>query len=333
MSTFDESLVSRDSAGRFDVRSPGPPTASLEEPESARMIDGQNLSRVVASMVLKQQHRVGDTSDVDEVVQNACLEIGKTYGWGRIPLAPIRQVVSRTLARSQGHTSLGSTDRRALSALAGLRRAREEELGRGLTWREEEALADRVRQEWPDARHRPSRDLLRKARMARPSSIHRDDGALVEGTGLWAGTEGAPAADPATATGRVEAALNGPGRSSARRDAWDALAELREADGGGRVPRVRARTHSPRAAAWARRTMDDYPGGVLGAVDRWGQAVEDDGTTALFAPFDAADEEGRDAVCDLLASHPTSADDLWAAALTASTRGRETQPATGEEEA
>ena len=66
-------------------------------------------------------------------------------------------------------------------------------------------------------------------------------------------------------------------------------------------------------------------------MDWWGQAVEDEGTTALFAPFDTVDEEGRDEVCDLLASHPTSADALWAAALTASTRGRETLPATGEE--
>ena len=75
MSTFDESLVSRDSAGRFDFRSPGLPAASLDESQETRTIDGQDLPRVVASMVLKQRHRVGEGTDVDEVVQNACLEI------------------------------------------------------------------------------------------------------------------------------------------------------------------------------------------------------------------------------------------------------------------
>ena len=318
MSTFDESQVNRNEAGRFDFKTSGPPAASLEEPDEARTIRGQDLPRVVASMVIKQRDRIGKSSTVDDVVQNACLEIGKSYGFDRIPLAPIRRVVSRTVTRSQGHSNLGATDRRAMTILTKMRQEQEERLGRPLTNHEQEILAQKVRATWPDARHRPSRNFLQRARLARTERIHREDGTLMEGASPWTGPD-THSSDPSTEVGRVEETLNGPdGARLARRHAWDALAELREADRGGHVPRVLSPTHSLRTAKWARDTIDSYPGGVMGAVDRWEQADEDEGTIALFAPFGDIDEDGRDAVCAMLASYPKIADDLWDAALSSS---------------
>jgi len=323
MSDFDESKINRGADGRFDFKAPGPPAANLEEPVPPRTIGGEDLIKVVSSLVGRQQSRIriGGEDRFDDIVQNACLEVGKTYGFDRIPLAPIRQIVSTTISRAQGHANLGSTDRRAMKAFVDLREDREEALGRPLSEREEETLAQEVRSTWPDARHRPSANFLQRARLARTGRIYREDGTIVEGINPWAGAE-THSADPGTAVGQAEEAVNSRKSHLARRRAWDALAELREAEGDERVPRVLAPTHSSQAAAWCRTTIDDYPGGVMGAVDRWGQAVEDEGTIALFAPFGEIDEDGRDSVCRMLSAHPESADDLWDSALSSSTRKR-----------
>ena len=323
MSEFDERQHPRGAGGRWTTRPPGTPTTALDQEPgrtTARTISGRDLIKVVTAMVGRQQARIpAGSQEFDDIVQNACLQVGATYGFDRIPLAPVRQVVETTISRSQGHTNLGSTDRRAMKALAALREDREEQLGRTLTSRELEDLAQEVRDTWPDPRHRPSTTLLQRARLARAGRIYRDDGTIIEGVSPWQDTDPHSAA-PGTAVGAAEEAVNTRSPHRARRRVWDALAELREAEGSSRVPRVLAPTHSPRAAAWCRTTIDDYPGGVMGAVDRWGQAVEDEGTIALFAPFGDLDEDGRDAVCRMLSAHPDLADDLWDAALTSSTR-------------
>ena len=274
-------------------------------------------------MVGRQQGRIRISGEdrFDDIVQNACLEICKTYGTDRIPLAPIRQVVSTTISKAQGHANLGSTDRRAMRAFADLREDREEKLGRPLSQREENALAQEVRATWPDKRHRPSTNFLQRARLARTGKIYREDGSIVEGINPWESSESHSAA-PNPAVGQAEEAITARKTRLARRRAWDALAELREAEGNERVPRVLAPTHSSQAAAWCRATLDDYPGGVMGAVDRWNQAQEDEGTIALFAPFGDVDEDGRDSVCRMLSTHPELADDLWDSALTSSTKRR-----------
>ena len=229
--------------------------------------------------------------------------------------------MSTTISKAQGHANLGSTDRRAMRAFADLREDREEKLGRPLSQREENALAQEVRATWPDKRHRPSTNFLQRARLARTGKIYREDGSIVEGINPWESSESHSAA-PNTAVGQAEEAINARKTRLARRRAWDALAELREAEGNERVPRVLAPTHSSQAAAWCRATLDDYPGGVMGAVDRWNQAQEDEGTIALFAPFGDVDEDGRDSVCRMLSTHPELADDLWDSALTSSTKRR-----------
>ena len=323
MSSFDETQINRASDGRFDFKASGAPAAALEEPEKFKTISGQDLIKVVSAMVGRQQGRIRISGEdrFDDIVQNACLEICKTYGTDRIPLAPIRQVVSTTISKAQGHANLGSTDRRAMRAFADLREDREEKLGRPLSQREENALAQEVRATWPDKRHRPSTNFLQRARLARTGKIYREDGSIVEGINPWESSESHSAA-PNTAVGQAEEAINARKTRLARRRAWDALAELREAEGNERVPRVLAPTHSSQAAAWCRATLDDYPGGVMGAVDRWNQAQEDEGTIALFAPFGDVDEDGRDSVCRMLSTHPELADDLWDSALTSSTKRR-----------
>lgn len=318
MSTFSENQVNRDEAGRFDFKASGPPASELEEPAAPRTISGRELKGIVASMVYERRRLIGRRAEVDDVIQRACLEIGRTYGFERIPLAPIRRVVSTVITKTRGHSGLGSTDRSAMVVFTQLRQDREEQVGRRLTGREKEVLAQKVRETWLDQRHKPSRNFLQKARLTDIAPIpHEND--LVDGTSPWAASE-SHSADPSTEVGRAEEILNVP-RSSweARRHAWDALAKLREDDTGGRIPRVLKDTHPSKAVAWARATIDSYPGGVMGAVDRWGQAVEDEGTIALFAPFGDIDEDGRDAVCAMLTEYPQIADELWNSALSAST--------------
>lgn len=120
---------------------------------------------------------------------------------------------------------------------------------------------------------------------------------------------------PRSQTAKVEQALEAHKVSEARRQAWDALAEHHGA------PLVARGRFEARVRTWCRQTIDDYPGGVMGAVDTWERAEDDEGTTALFAPFgEHLDEEGRDAVCAMLRAYPAHADSLWEAALMASVR-------------
>ena len=334
MSPYNHALESRRRPnGQFGSGShASAPTASLEQrPEQqeqdAITIDGRDLIRLVSSMVGKQQGRIRINGQdcFDDIVQSACLETIKTYGAEKIPLAPIKQVVSTTISRAQGHINLGSTDRRAMKAFAQERELREDQLGRTLTPREEQDLARQIRDTWPDSRHRPSSNFLERARLAQTGQIYREDGTLIEGHNPWTDGESI-AVDPDGPLGRAEAALNSGSRRNARKDAWDALAELRNRNGE-RVPRVLADTHSERVASWCRTVLDDYPGGVKGAVDTWQRAEEDEGTIALFAPFGDIDEQGRDAVCRMLNRHPQAAEDLWAAAMSRSTRNRSTREA------
>ncbi|MBW3068969.1 hypothetical protein GZ998_05505 [Actinomyces sp. 594] len=319
MSKFYESQHPRNADGKWATKPAAAPAANLGDseppPAPTNTVDAEAMWRIVQTYAHRAGRRMGvrDPDHIDAVISDVTADVIGRYGNEQIPVVPLYSVVSRRMARSLGHTNLGPTDRAAMRALNEAAAARAEELGRELTEREVRGLADEVRSGWHDPRHRPSRNFFERAQMARMGSLIDDEGNMIEGVSPWAG--GGVAAAPDTPAARAEEALNAGRRGVARSEAWDTLATVSGA------PMVARGSRSTTTATACRRIMRDYPGGVAGAVDAWQRAEQDEGTVALFAPFgDGLDEEGADAVCSMLQAHPEVADDLWEAALSASTR-------------
>lgn len=320
MSRFKEQDHPRGRGGQWIAKPAGDPAASLDDGhrQDARTVNAESMYRIARTYAnrLARRHGITDPDHIDAVVSRVAIDMIARHGNDNIPVIPLYSVVSRHMMRSLGHVNLGPTDRAVVRALSETASARAEELGRDLTGRETQELANQIRQHWHDPKHRPSRNFLQRARMARMGSILDDEGSTIEGVSPWA-AEGA-SAEPDTPAGRAEAALNAGRARAARVEAWDTLAQ------GVGAPEVARASRSTSTAAACRRIMADYPGGVHGAVDTWRRAEQDEGTVALFAPFGPdLDEEGADAVCAMLSAHPDIADDLWDAALSASTRRRE----------
>ncbi|MDO4243534.1 MAG: hypothetical protein Q4C85_07225 [Actinomyces sp.] len=315
MSRYEENQHPRGADGKWVAKPAGaPPAASLGDTRP-RTVDAKAMYKIVRTYAnrLARRHGITDRDHVDTVVSQVCLEVISRHGTDSIPSTPLFTVVSRHMARSLGHVNLGPTDRAAMRSLSEAVSLRAEQLGRELTERETQELADEIRSSWHDAKHRPSRNFLQRARMARMGSIIDDEGHEVDGISPWG--DSGTVTDPDTPAGRVEAALNAGRPWAARAEAWDVMAQSSGA------PTVARDARSSGTAAACRRIMSDYPGGVAGAVDAWQRAEQDEGTVALFAPFGPGlDEDGADAVCAVLSAHPDVADDLWDAALSASTR-------------
>ncbi|MDU6150970.1 MAG: hypothetical protein E6640_01925 [Actinomyces urogenitalis] len=299
--------------GRYTSKAAGSPVGTLDRP-AAKTVPPEQLYAVLRSMAGKSTRMNGE--DFDDLVQDVAEEVLRSYG-GRdaIPLAPLKTIVSRKIDQAKGHTNLDARDRAAMSALKNLIDERSRTLGRFLTNREVEDLARQVRQEWPDPKHRPTVNFLQRARMGEMASIDVPDGGVIEAPSVWGDGRGGEVVDPDSSMAKVEQALEAHKVGEARRQAWDALAQRHGA------PLVARGRFEARVRTWCRQTIDDYPGGVMGAVDTWERAEDDEGTTALFAPFgERLDEEGRDAVCAMLRAYPAHADSLWEAALMASVR-------------
>lgn len=297
----------RDILGRYSFKSAGAPVGSLDEPKS---IAPEELYDVMNAIARKAKV---DPDKIEDVVQDACVDVlAQNQGRDRIPLAPLKQILLRKAARSVGHTSLGSRDRKAMRILKDKIVDFERRNGREPSSAEGEALARQVREQWPDPTHRPSKNFLERARIDINKGLSDDIGTTEPQT-MW--ESAIESFEPGSARAKMETMLS----TSApigliRKEAWDAIAEGRGA------PLVARSANAEHVRTWCRATIEDYPGGILGAVDTWQRAEEDEGTMALFAPFGPGlDEGGRDAVCAMLRAHPSHAQSLWEAALQVST--------------
>ena len=116
----------------------------------------------------------------------------------------------------------------------------------------------------------------------------------------------------------VERVLDEQGARMARNHAWNLVAN------GAGAPTVAAGTISERQAANARRTISEYPGGVLGACRDYRSKTLDPATAdALFAAFGELDRDGRSDVADTLIQYRGLCDDLWDSGVSMATKGRQ----------
>lgn len=213
--------------------------------------------------------------------------------------------------------------RRAQAALSAELEERAQASGHWPSAAERAEVAAEVRQRFKVGRRPPADYDTRQVLSLRDSF---DDGAPADppGTPLWAsgplGTGTGPAAGPVPedTADRVETTLaaasskeRGRARAALRAEAWSMLAPSGPA----------LRPLGAAAVRWARQQVQ--AGGGAYALARAYLAAEapEELAEALFAPFQAEAEVDRHKVASLLRRHRAYADDIWAGALKAATRG------------
>jgi hypothetical protein len=226
----------------------------------------------------------------------------------------VRHYIIRTARNLATHTIAGATraeDRRAYKRYQARWEHFCQERGRQPTVEECDAMAAAIRNAQPE-RRRPCPDFHR-----RPRTIPVEDQALVDCSGaavaLSEETEFAPRMEAVAALAEARGRDN---LEAARRQVWDAMAER---FGG---PMVQLAAFDDRHAAAHRRVVSAAGGAeAVGRCWMSGTCTAEE-AAALFAPFGAIDEDGRDRAVGVMLAVPAHADDLWDAAIRAATAPR-----------
>lgn len=269
--------------------------------------DQDDLAQDVALAYLEAEHRKR------EAVLN-----GETVDKPQSPGAFIHRM-ARNIAVQSAFNVTRTEDfeagRKYRSSVAAL----EQELGRALTEREKDDLADGIRTAMPPKRratigfHRPAQVTSISASPAMETHVEglADENREAlhdhrEFTEDSAGQVALELAETGTRGNLVQA----------RAIAWDALAQLNGS------PSILTDSVTERHASKHRKQMT-ISGGVLAVADRWESGtstVEEE--DALFSPFGDLDAEEKSKVVETMNRTDKYADDLWDVALTGATRKR-----------
>lgn len=238
----------------------------------------------------------------------------------------VSQIASGHVAIAARGT-LRAEDRKAMGILTARVSDYEAETGRRMSPKEQDALAARIRDEWPDSRHKPRKDFVQLAAVRTRSldapsgrSFRMEDASLAD-TLEASQQPRSVAADSLTAKA-LHAIGDGERRTptrtgiaAGRKLAWDALAQSMDA------PPATPGTLSARQAR-AHHSTVTAAGGALHVARQYQSDGDHPAAQAFFAPFGDPDARGRDAVCDVVTRYPAYADDLWAAALDQANRSQ-----------
>lgn len=263
---------------------------------------------------------VGEDDMVQETIEKV-LTYKKNNGQVVVTRPYVHTVATGIVAQA-ARGRLRAEDRKAIGILNARVGQLEEEMGRKLTSAEQDQLAAKIREDWPDPRHRPSVDFVALAQV-RVLSLDATQGSDDEGrtlaetlseSGALATTLDADdlAVDPDTLAGQV---LSGERSDKVRNraDAWDIYASM------GGLPTAVPKAVSPRHAS-AARVHIAQAGGVCAAARTWQQGESTPATEALFSPFGPLDEGGRDQVAEALLGRSAFAEELWGSAMAKASR-------------
>ena len=261
---------------------------------------------------------VGQDDMVQETIE-AVLRYKRNNG--QIVLTrPYVRVVAAGVVAIAVRGRLRAEDRKAIGIFTKKVTDLETELGRNLSGTEKDQVASRIRDEWPDPRHRPSVDFvaLAQVRVLSLDQSSNDDGRTLGDTvadhSAFSTDLNADdmSVDPQTPAGQVLSGVRAD-KSQNRADAWELYAGLTG------LPFASPRQVTPRAATAARVSMDTA-GGVVNAAKTWQHGETSPATDALFSPFKDIDDTGRDNIADALVSRGAYAEEMWNSALSASSR-------------
>lgn len=268
-------------------------------------------------------NQAGKSNDKDQhdIAQEAMLQVLERVNKGG-PITDFRQLVNSVTANVTVRATANkfrAEDRRAYRIFVAKRDEAQGLLGRSLTQREEDTLAQIVLDEWHDPRHKPSKDFR---------TPHTVDSSLDRSFGEDGGVEstlGATLVNPESSGHYIEpdsymdrafTALETTGaanKAEAKRFAWNAIAERAD------IPLAAAGSLSQRKVTDLRKLMENHEGGVIAACKNWNDGKDNAATEALFAPFGTLDVDGQEKVVGLLerigAGNPEKADTMWASAI------------------
>ncbi|QOD05898.1 hypothetical protein [Pseudarthrobacter sp. BIM B-2242] len=265
-----------------------------------------------------RQKDKSNTMGLDDIAQEAVVQVLKHVQSGK-PITNFRQLVNSVTANVTVRATANkfkAEDRLAYRILEKKRQRMTEEVGRSLTQKEDDVLAQEVLDEWHDDRHKPSKEFRT------PWTVDRSLDATFGEDGGVESTLGATLVSPESSghyiapdsyMDRAMGALETTGaakKAEARRLAWNAIAERAE------VPLSRAGSLSQRQVTKHRGVIDKHDGGVLAACRDWSNNVDNEATAALFAPFGELSVDDQDKVVTMLERlGADKADDMWANAL------------------
>jgi len=253
--------------------------------------------------------------DADTVAgETLALFVSSVARAGRPPDAPGAYCsrVARNIAIRQVTRTDRTEVRQALSAYGAECAERSQSYGRNLSGAERDELAERIRLAQPATRRAPPGFHLPAKRVDLETWHGRVNDQ--DGWDMLPDTS-RPSSGDDFAIGsigdQVERLMAAGGTTEARRLAYSAIAER----AGAPLPATGSVTE--RHATAARKAVSEI-GGVIAAIEQWrdGHVVG----AVVFAPFgDTVDDQGRDAVATVLASHPNLANELWDGAMSIAT--------------
>ena len=219
-------------------------------------------------------------------------------------------VANRTVRATEN--KFRAENRRAYRIFAQQREDLEAVMGRSLTRTEEDALAQKVLDEWQDPRHKPSKDFRTPHTVDTSLDAPLGEDEFNLGMTLvaqeYTGNNIAPDSFMDKAFTAVEK-VGSANKAEAKRLMFNALAESTEEE----VPLAREGSLSQRQVTKHRTAMKDA--GVLAACEEWEDREDSAAVTALFAPFGDLDTAGQTEVVAFLQARPAYAEHLWASAI------------------
>ncbi|KQP62878.1 sigma factor [Nocardioides sp. Leaf285] len=283
---------------------------------NARMFE---VAQKAARRVVRSTGSADRGYSADDVAQDALVAVlERRARGGRVDNvhAYINTSASNLAARA-GRASVRAEDFAAYRALAG-RIAEKQSQGQEPTTEEIREMAHDIRENWHDARHRPSPEFVQNVRGWEVADSDRvlDDHSYFDRASLGGVSHNDVA--PGSWLDRALDGVEGEERNlrEARKMLWNAVAERQGA------PLIETPHLGHRNVTAARRSITPDTD-VQALVARWEDETLDVETeNALFAPWPGEDIRDRAAVANLLSANPDYSYGMWDSALRAATKPR-----------
>lgn len=312
--------------GQFAATSHAEPSLSLAAERLDEFTDADEFVSIAYSSAEHWQRRYNQQEKSvivgkDDIAQETILRTLEALNRGN-KITDFKQFVSSTAANvtvRATETVFRAEDRKAWRIFEEQRTAIEAEIGRPMTQREKDALDQKVRDEWHDPRHKPSKDF----RIAR--TFDRSLDAPYGADGGVESTLGATLVNPETSghyikpgsyMDRAHTAMEETGaahKAEMKRLAWNAFAENTG------VPMSNPGSLSQRQVTKHRGVLTEHKDGVMRACRAWSVGNDGENTEALFAPFGELGFEDQEKVVDMLERFETQgegrAQTMWESAI------------------
>lgn len=312
--------------GQFAATLHAEPTLSLAAERLGEFTDAEEFVAIAYSSAETWSRRYDlDRKTIinskEDVAQETMLRTLEALNRGN-KINDFRQFVTSTAANvtvRATETVFRAEDRRAYRIFEEQREAIENELGRRMTQREKDDLDQKVRDEWHDPRHKPSKDF----RIARTfdrslDAPHGADGGVEStlGATLVNPEQSGHYIAPGSYMDRAHNAMEETGaahKAEMKRLAWNAIAE----DTG--IPMSNPGSLSQRQVTKHRGVLPEKDNAVVAACKAWSLGNDGENTEALFAPFGELGFEEQEKVVDALerfeAMGPGRAQTMWESAM------------------